>query len=114
MVASLQDETEECGRPWYLWPNLLGLDAPAVAVLWCWFYADVQSTGLPWYVPAVLGGAVWCIYVSDRLLDVGYLRSERAVFTPRHRIAARYRWWFVALLVLAGAACAGGAGAPGG
>ncbi|NIP95898.1 MAG: hypothetical protein GWO24_21680, partial [Akkermansiaceae bacterium] len=55
-------------RPWYLWPNLLGLDAPLVAVLWCWFYAHVQGVALPGSIFLLLAGAVWSIYTTDRLL----------------------------------------------
>ena len=66
--------------PWYLWPNLLCLDAPVIAVLWFFLLAKCHRLYLEPSVPWVLGFAVWCIYVADRWLDV--LREEQ--LTPRH------------------------------
>lgn len=53
-----------------MWPNLLSLDAPAVALVWQDFLA--RTFGIPLRMPArlVLGLTVWAIYLGDRLLDV--------------------------------------------
>ncbi len=90
-------------RPWYLWPNLLGLDAPLVAVVWCWFYAHVQGVDLPRAIYLVLAGAVWSIYAADRLLDIRYLRNQGAAFTERHHFVRKH-WlaFFAALTTVTG------------
>ena len=65
--------------PWYLWPNLLGLDAVAVSVVWLWCFAVSEGVPLenqilrPIYL--VLGLVVWLVYTADRLLDA--LRMRR-------------------------------------
>ncbi|WP_411827241.1 hypothetical protein [Luteolibacter sp. AS25] len=53
----------------WLWPNLVGLDAPIVAVCWQWFLADVFSVDLPDIYHLILALSVWCIYLADRLYD---------------------------------------------
>jgi hypothetical protein len=72
-------------RVW-LWPNLLSLDAPLVAVLWqVLFVRCFHASGDA--MPAVLlVSAVWLIYAADRALDAwrgcgGRLRHE---FYRRH------------------------------
>lgn len=77
-------------RPW-LWPNLLSLDAPIVAVLWqvlfarC-FHADVNALAA-----ALLVLAVWLIYAADRVFDAWNESSA----LPRHEFYRRY-WRFIA------------------
>ena len=110
-MANPSSSLETCSRPWYLWPNILGLDAPLVAVLWCWFYAQVQGISLPHPIHLLLGGAVWSIYTIDRLLDVRYIRSVGAAWTERHRFAARFFWAFLAVLIMVTGAGLYGAGA---
>ncbi len=75
-------------RPW-LWPNLLGLDAPAVAVAWQWLFARVFSSDLPPAFHLILGLSVWCVYLADRLLDATRapetgVQTDRLRFTQRH------------------------------
>ena len=75
---------------WWLWPHLLSLDAPLVAVVWqaCW--AQSAHVQLSWCHPCVLGLGVWLIYLVDRLVD-----SARAlpgdIVTARHAFHARWR-----------------------
>src|SRR5690242_16333745 len=54
----------------WLWPNLLSLDAPLVAVLWQQLFA--RCFGLPGdAIPALLlVASVWLIYAADRAFDV--------------------------------------------
>ncbi|MEM8955019.1 MAG: hypothetical protein AAGD22_12785 [Verrucomicrobiota bacterium] len=95
--------------PWWLWPNLLSLDAPAVAVAWQLLFAKVMRGHLPGMMPIFLAGAVWLIYVADRLMDVRHLRNEGAMLTTRHAFyrdhgkAMKVTWAlvFVLLAVLA-------------
>lgn len=79
-------------RPVWLWPNLLSLDAPLVAVAWFWVFKQVwlvkyHQPTLPWFLAVV----VWCVYVADRLLDerMAQLGSRRE--TPRHEFHRRWR-----------------------
>ena len=87
---------------WWLWPHLLSLDAPLVAVVWQGCWARAAHERLPWCHPGVLGLGVWLIYLADRLAD-----STRAapgdLVTARHAFHAQRR---VALSFLAAAAAA--------
>jgi hypothetical protein len=74
--------------PW-LWPNLLGLDSPAVAVAWQWIFTRVFDIEFPWVFHLILGLSVWCIYLADRLYDA--IRApdtdsgtDRLDFTKKH------------------------------
>lgn len=74
--------------PW-LWPNLLGLDAPAVAVAWQWLFAGVFGANLPPVFHLILGLSVWCVYLADRLYDTTRapetgVQTDRLRFTKRH------------------------------
>lgn len=79
-------------RPIWLWPNLLSLDAPLVAVAWfcvfkeVWLVSYHQAT-LPW----LLAVAVWCIYVADRLLDERRALPGAERDTPRHEFHRKWR-----------------------
>lgn len=92
--------SEHDSAPWWLWPNLLSLDAPLVAVLWQGFLAYRFDLPLRPAWRVVLGLTVWAIYLLDRLLDA---RKPPAMDEPaRHRFYRRY-WnamaaWFGAVL----------------
>jgi hypothetical protein len=82
--------------PFWLWPNLLSLDAPVVAVLWQGFLAYRFSLPLHSAARAVLGLTVWSIYLLDRLLDA---RKPAAAREPaRHRYYRRHAKLMTALL----------------
>ncbi len=85
-------------RPWWLWPNLLSLDAPAVAVVWQSFLADAEGVDVPVAAIGALALVAWAIYLSDRWLDV---RGGRHRHTDRHRFAARNRWAIGGIAMLA-------------
>ena len=72
-------------RPWWLWPNVLSLDAPAVAVTWQVFLASVAGVAVPLAASAVLALVVWAVYLADRWLDA----SRGANGSDRHRAAGR-------------------------
>ena len=55
--------------PLWLWPNLLSLDAPCVAVLWQILLARALHVHLGWEEPLILFLAVWIIYIADRVFD---------------------------------------------
>ena len=56
-------------RAW-LWPNLLSLDAPIVAVLWQALFARCFHAPFDALAAALLVLSVWLIYAADRCLDV--------------------------------------------
>jgi hypothetical protein len=80
--------------PWWLWLNVLSLDAPLVAVLWQAALARVSGVALPDGCHLALGLAVWVIYILDRVLD-SYSTSPQSVTTVRHAFYRRYRWVFI-------------------
>ena len=65
----MPSKSEEHSPPLWLWPNLLSLDAPLVAVLWQSFLAYRFSLPLRLSGCLALGLTVWSIYLLDRLLD---------------------------------------------
>lgn len=91
------------GVPWWLWPTVLSLDAPVVAV--CWQDALARSAGVALGGPEriVLGSSVWLAYAADRWIEGWRLPAER-VRTERHRFGQRRRWplfavWVAVLLL---------------
>lgn len=91
--------------PWWLWPHVLSLEAPLVAVLWQIGLAKAHGLHLMPMVHAGLGLVVWIIYVLDRLWDT--FRQPKAELDVRHAFYRRHRVLFLALLMplaLAGAA----------
>jgi hypothetical protein len=56
-------------RAW-LWPNLLSLDAPIVAVLWQALFARCFHAPFDALATTLLVLSVWLIYAADRSLDV--------------------------------------------
>lgn len=75
-------------KPWWLYPNLLSLDAPLVAVAWLYVFAKTWRLGYhQWEAYACLGLVVWIIYAGDRLLDVSISSTM-----PGHRIGARHEF----------------------
>lgn len=69
--------------PWWLWPHLWSLDAPVVAVTWQTWWSRVAHVEPLWQHALILGGAVWMIYLADRLADVS--RADHAEHgTARH------------------------------
>jgi hypothetical protein len=72
-------------RPW-LWPNLLSLDAPFVALLWQLLFVRCFHGSLGMLPAALLAIAVWLIYVADRTLDAWRGLTEQ----PRHEFYGRH------------------------
>tara|TARA_B100000927_G_C16465024_1_gene469357 strand:- start:1627 stop:2487 length:861 start_codon:yes stop_codon:yes gene_type:complete len=79
-------------RPLWIWPNILSLDAPLVALAWFWMFKQIwlvkyHQPSLPW----LLALTVWCIYVADRLMDSRGLKGSEATLALRHRFHCDYR-----------------------
>lgn len=79
--------------PWVWW-HLLSLDAPTVAVVWCWFFAAAFGLTLPLSSLFTLALGTWCVYVGDRLLD-GWRSTDTFVLRDRHWFYLRHRKPFV-------------------
>jgi hypothetical protein len=75
-------------RPW-LWPNLLSLDAPIVALLWQLLFVRCFHGSLGTLPAALLAVAVWLIYVADRTLDA-WRGAPGSAQQPRHEFYRRY------------------------
>jgi hypothetical protein len=79
-------------KPLWLYPNLLSLDAPLVAVVWLHIFGQTWRLGYhPWEAYVALALAVWSIYVGDRLLDVSLLGGSGGYIEPRHRFHEKHR-----------------------
>ncbi|QVL32810.1 hypothetical protein KIH39_02505 [Telmatocola sphagniphila] len=74
--------------PWWIWPHLLSLDAPIIAVIWQSFFCYIFHVPLPALESIVLGLIVWGIYLADHWLDTR--KHSRTVWQDRHKFAARY------------------------
>lgn len=88
--------------PWWLWPNLVALDAPVVAVVWQQFLAAAFGLTLPVAASVSLALAVWGVYLLDRGLDARPGRPTDPA--DRHRFARRHR---SKLLIVGGVILAG-------
>ena len=82
-------------RPW-LWPNLLSLDAPLIALLWQALLAQRFAVPLRPAGRIALFLTVWAIYVADRLLDGR--RPATTAESARHRFYRTNRRIATALL----------------
>ncbi|MHB1935259.1 MAG: hypothetical protein ACYCOR_01585 [Acidobacteriaceae bacterium] len=77
-------------RRLWVWWHLLSLDAPTVAVVWCWFFAAAFGLGLPPTALTTLALGTWCVYVADRLLD-GWRSTDMTELRDRHWFYLRHR-----------------------
>lgn len=84
-----QEETRQTW-PWWLWPHLLSLDAPVVALAWQRWWAWSTGLALPPSREIILGLGVWSIYLADRLADSA---NDRMISggAARHRFSRRFR-----------------------
>ncbi len=98
VVAPMPDRR----TPWWLWPNLLSLDAPLVAVAWLYMFARAWRVD---YLAAnaylALGLAVWVIYVLDRLFDLKLREGDDPTLGGRHRFHGRHRGAFLVAVAIA-------------
>ncbi len=80
----------------WLWPNLLSLDAPVVALLWQILFARCFHARLELLPSVLLALAVWLIYAADRTIDswTGSSALPRHDFYRRHWKALLPLWVF--------------------
>lgn len=83
-------------RVW-LWPNLLSLDAPVVALLWQMLFARCFHARVDPLPSILLVLAVWLIYSADRTLDAWTGESPQ----PRHEFYRRHWRALLPLWILA-------------
>jgi hypothetical protein len=81
----------------WLWPNLLSLDAPIVALLWQIFFARCLHARVDPLPSVLLVLAVWLIYAADRTLDAW----SRTCLRPRHEFYRRHWKPLLPLWILA-------------
>jgi hypothetical protein len=86
-------------RVW-LWPNLLSLDAPMVALLWQILFARCFHARVELLPSVLLVLAVWLIYAADRTIDAWTGACAR----PRHEFYRRHWRALLPLWILALAA----------
>jgi hypothetical protein len=86
--------------PWWLWPNLLNLDSPLLAVIWQEQFARVTGVSLEWGDRVLLFCCTWLVYCADRTLDAA--ESGGKTETARHAIQLRGKpiWLGVSAAVL--------------
>ena len=96
--ATIADQSSESFRWWFL-PSWLGLDAPCVVLTWTWATSRASGMALPLRPAAAMFLVVWCIYLSDRLIDVARCRDWTQA-TGRLRFGRAWRPLFVACLGL--------------
>ena len=87
-------------RSLWVWWHMLSLDAPTVAVVWCWFFAAVFGLALPNVALPTLALGTWCVYVADRLLD-GWRSTDTVTLRDRHWFYLRHRRPFVVAWIIA-------------
>lgn len=85
--------------PWAWW-HLLSLDAPTVAVVWCWFFGRVLDVRFSWTTLPTLALGTWSVYVADRLLD-GWRSTDTAALRDRHWFYLRHRKLFILIWAVA-------------
>jgi hypothetical protein len=86
--------------PWWLWCNVLSIDAPIVAVVWSELFARSTGGSISWVEASGLALVVWVIYVFDRLLD-GRGAPRTVVLKARHLFCRRHRAPLASLLLVA-------------
>jgi len=88
--GSNYDVATRKNRSLWVWWHLLSLDAPTVAVVWCWFFGYMFGLNFTWTTLPTLALGTWCVYVADRLLD-GWRSTETVTLRDRHWFYLRHR-----------------------
>jgi hypothetical protein len=89
--------------PWWLWWNILSIDAPTVAAVWALLFARANGVRLGGSEVIDLSLIVWLIYTGDRIFD-GWRATNLTPLQERHRFCARHRVPLAFLGILATAA----------
>jgi hypothetical protein len=85
----------ELRKPFWLYPNLLSLDAPLVGLAWLYVFAKTWRLGYhPWEAYVAFALLVWVVYVADRLLNASMLRSTPERLEVHHEFHRHFRGIF--------------------
>lgn len=96
MIPTSINSSKTETTPWYLFPNVLALDAPVVAIIWQHFLAKNFKIELSGIETAALFFTVWFIYLLDHFLD-----SKNNIYTTRrHVFIAKKRKLAIFLITL--------------
>jgi len=80
---------ESKGKPWWQYINLLGLDAPLVAVLWLFLFAKTWRVNYhPWEAYVALGLIAWTVRIVVKLLE-SVMADDKTTFQMVHRKGLR-------------------------
>ena len=91
--------------PWWLWPNLLSLDAPLVALAWAWMFSNAWGVvSVPWQLWATLGVSVWIVYVLDRIVDASR-EGDAKLLDARHHFHRRHSKVFLRVVTVGALFC---------
>lgn len=86
--------------PWWMYPNVLSLDAPIIAVVWLYVFAKTWDVNyIEPLLPVVLGLFVWIVYATDRLLDCKL--KPHSSFPLRHQFHKAHTSNFVMAIIIA-------------
>lgn len=96
----IQTVASDSRTPWWLWPNLLNLDSPFLAVIWQEQFARIAGVNLAFSDRLLLFCCTWLVYCADRVLDVA--NSVNRPETSRHAIHQKGRpiWLGVSAVIL--------------
>jgi hypothetical protein len=76
---------ESSRKPWWQYFNLLGLDAPLIAVLWLFLFAKTWRVDYhPWEVYVALGLIAFMVRITIKLLESA-IRDDKTAFHVRKR-----------------------------
>ena len=84
---------------WWLWPNLLALDAPLVALVWQQFLGEQIGETVPMTSTITLAFTVWALYLGDRLFDARTDSSNH--LAARHHFAGQHPRLIASLTLIA-------------
>ncbi|MEO1618472.1 MAG: hypothetical protein AAFV88_21650 [Planctomycetota bacterium] len=87
--------------PWWMWFNLISLDAVAVGC--CWVVVFTREFIDRWPQPyelGVIGLSIWLVYTADRLFDALQLDPTKP-HTHRHQFHADHQIWLSVLWLAA-------------
>lgn len=82
--------------PWWLWPTVLSLDAPAVALVWQANLEHSSQASLSPHHRLLLLASVWMAYAGDRWIEAWRLPAD-SIRTARHAFAQSHRWSLLSL-----------------
>ncbi|MFU8893958.1 MAG: hypothetical protein ACNA8L_10045 [Luteolibacter sp.] len=89
-------------NPLWLYPSLLSLDAPLVAMAWLYVFAKAWRVNyLPWTAYAALAIAVWVVHVVERLHRAKRREAYGLPLGERHAFHRRHARGFLAIAVFA-------------